>query len=425
MKNRLTRSTALRLLIAALIPATIQGCSTLGWLTDHDGSYIDYTTDHLKSAPEPELAQALPGHLDNNRIEFDVYASAGLGVSLLEPDTSSAAGIDVNDDIAGAGQATLGIDLNKHLSFELHSADLGSAGLSPRGRIEYRINGLSALYYVGANRQNYGRRGFTAYGRVGVAHLDNSSIGNVIYERGNDVQMLFGAGMEYNTRWGVGLRGELISFDQDAQFGQLGLIYRFGKQKPLPSIALAAPPPPPPAPEPAPAPAPVFVAKPTPPVLPEPVIAAAIAPKDSDQDGVTDQNDQCPATAAFTTVDVTGCPLFSGTLEGLTFHTNSTELTDIAQRTLNSVGRTLMQYPKTNILVAAHTDSDGDPKRNQQLSSDRARAVVAYLALQGIPYSRMSARAYGDRQPTDTNDTPEGRANNRRVELYATQYPTR
>ena len=421
MKNRLTHSTSLRLLFAALLPAAIQGCSTFGWLTDHDGNYIDYTTDHLKTAPEPELSPALPGRMNNDQMEFDVYASAGLGVSLLQPDTSAVDGTSVNDEIAGAGQATLGVDLNKHLSLELHSADLGSAGLSPNGRINYHVNGLSALYYAGKNRHNYGRRGITAYGRLGVAQLENTSIGNVVYDRANDTQMLFGAGLEYNTRWGVGLRAELMSFDQDAQFGQMGLIYRFGKQKPFPSIAQAAPLPPPPAAEPA--PLPVFVAKPKPVILPKPIIAAAIAPKDSDRDGVFDQDDQCPATAAFTTVDVTGCPLFSGTLEGVNFHTNSADLTDVARRALSSVSRTLMQYPKANILVAAHTDSDGDPQRNQQLSSDRARAVVAYLAQQGIPYTRMSARAYGERQPTDTNSTPEGRANNRRVELFATQYP--
>lgn len=408
------------LFTSILLPLTLQGCSTVGGLLGNDDDYIDYTTDHLKTAPapEPQLASALPGREFRKRdqMEFDVYASAGLGLSQLQPDTGDADGFSVDDKFGGGGQITLGVDINKHLSLEMHSADLGSAGLAPYGRINYHLNGVSALYYAGGNRHNYGRRGITGYGRIGMAMLENSALGNVSYDRTNDKQVLFGAGLEYNTRIGVGLRAEVIAFDKDAQYGQFGLLYRFGKQKPARVLAVAPAPVAPPV-----VAEPEFIPEPI--VLAKPVLAAAIAPKDEDRDGVFDNSDQCSGTAAYVTVDKNGCALFSGTLEGVNFHSNSARLTNTSTVILEGVSETLMQYPRANILVAAHTDSNGSSEHNQALSEDRARAVVTFLARKGIPYSRMSARAFGERKPTDTNSNAEGRANNRRVELFATQKP--
>ncbi len=401
----------------ATLPALLlSGCSTIS-LFENDQDYLDYTTDNLYTSEEPVLAAAMPGNVPvvDDKLVFNVYAAAGLGVSHLEPNISGSQNIALNDKNAGAGQATLGIDINKHLSAELHSSDLGSAGFSPAGRINYHFNGISALYYAGKNRDKYKRRGFTGFARLGAAELKNSAIGNVNFTT-NKTQVLFGAGMEYNTRSGIGIRGELISFNTDAQYAQLGLMYRFGKKKQNNLIAAA----------------PQLSARRVTETLPEPtpVLAslptvAANVPTDSDGDGVADNNDRCPSTLLLTTVDSNGCAVFSGTLEGVTFQPNSAILTDRAIDILAGVSYTLKQHPTANILVAAHTDSNGGENNNQLLSENRARAVVGFLSRQGISYSRMAAKAYGARKPIATNSTADGRARNRRVELYATQRAVR
>ena len=67
--------------------------------------------------------------------------------------------------------------------------------------------------------------------------------------------------------------------------------------------------------------------------------------------------------------------------------------------------------------VGGHTDSDGDAARNQSLSQARAEAVRKVLADQGIDGARLTAKGYGSTKPIAKNDSPEGKANNRRVEF--------
>jgi len=69
--------------------------------------------------------------------------------------------------------------------------------------------------------------------------------------------------------------------------------------------------------------------------------------------------------------------------------------------------------------VAGHTDDVGNPDFNQSLSEDRAAAVELYLARQGISADRLRSRGAGDAEPIASNDTPAGRAENRRVTLTA------
>lgn len=73
------------------------------------------------------------------------------------------------------------------------------------------------------------------------------------------------------------------------------------------------------------------------------------------------------------------------------------------------------------IEVAAHTDSEGSPERNQRLSDRRARTVVDYLVKSGVPSDRLVSIGYGDTRPIAPNDTAEGRATNRRIELSVKQ----
>jgi OOP family OmpA-OmpF porin len=76
-----------------------------------------------------------------------------------------------------------------------------------------------------------------------------------------------------------------------------------------------------------------------------------------------------------------------------------------------------LRCPTANIEIAGHTDSDGEDGFNQALSEKRAQAVVDYLVKAGLPASRFTATGYGSTQPIATNDTDEGKAQNRRIEF--------
>ena len=76
----------------------------------------------------------------------------------------------------------------------------------------------------------------------------------------------------------------------------------------------------------------------------------------------------------------------------------------------------LQAHPTMRIELRGHTDNSGTREFNQRLSEARAQAVVEYLVAHGVERSRLSASGYGESMPIDSNDTPEGRSRNRRVE---------
>jgi OmpA-OmpF porin, OOP family len=84
---------------------------------------------------------------------------------------------------------------------------------------------------------------------------------------------------------------------------------------------------------------------------------------------------------------------------------------------LNKVVSFLKQNSSVEVEIAGHTDAKGDDAYNESLSQGRSQAVVDYLISQGIDSSRLTAHGYGEGKPIDTNDTDDGRANNRRVEF--------
>ena len=78
----------------------------------------------------------------------------------------------------------------------------------------------------------------------------------------------------------------------------------------------------------------------------------------------------------------------------------------------------LMNKQKAMIVeIDGHTDSDGTDEANQKLSQDRAESVRTYLISKGIPENRVVAKGFGESRPIATNDTPEGKQQNRRVEF--------
>ncbi len=186
----------------------------------------------------------------------------------------------------------------------------------------------------------------------------------------------------------------------------------------------------------------------------EPVMVAA-APLDSDGDGVTDEQDRCPGTAAAAIVDQAGCELDDDrdgvvnsadecpdtparaavdergcamTLDevvtidlALEFDSNSAELREAHGVEIERAVEFLLRYPNSTAVIEGHTDSDGDADYNQQLSQRRANAVLDYLTAQdGIAANRLSAVGYGESRPVADNATAAGKQANRRVAVVIT-----
>ena len=104
-------------------------------------------------------------------------------------------------------------------------------------------------------------------------------------------------------------------------------------------------------------------------------------------------------------------------LRSISFLLGSATLTENATTTLAQVVEALNQHSELRLRVEGHTDNTGDPNFNLALSTERAQSVVNYLINQGIQESRLVAEGFGDRQPIASNDTREGRVQNRRIEF--------
>ncbi len=85
--------------------------------------------------------------------------------------------------------------------------------------------------------------------------------------------------------------------------------------------------------------------------------------------------------------------------------------------TINEIVELMKENPSLKFRIEGHTDSDGDESYNQQLSDERAAAVKSMLVQLGIDASRLESRGWGESKPLSENSTPEGKANNRRVEF--------
>jgi len=140
-------------------------------------------------------------------------------------------------------------------------------------------------------------------------------------------------------------------------------------------------------------------------------------PLDSDKDGVIDGSDQCPNTPEGATVDSRGCWI----LKNLNFDTNKADIKAEGARILDDVVSIMQANPSLKLEVQGHTDNKGSAAYNKKLSQKRADSVMDYLAKKGIGKDRLSAIGYGFDKPAASNDTEEGRTENRRVELTPVQ----
>jgi outer membrane protein OmpA-like peptidoglycan-associated protein len=102
---------------------------------------------------------------------------------------------------------------------------------------------------------------------------------------------------------------------------------------------------------------------------------------------------------------------------GIRFDVGKASLRPESMGVLNEIYKMLSEHPDVNVSVEGHTDSDGDNDLNQKLSEDRAGTVMKQLISMGISADRLSSKGFGESMPVNTNATPEGKAENRRVEF--------
>jgi len=213
----------------------------------------------------------------------------------------------------------------------------------------------------------------------------------------NEAKLAYGVGAAYNFGKGHwGLRVEAQGYDDnevdDFYFISAGITYRFFSDA-APVVAAA-------------------------PVVEEPPAACP----DADGDGVCDADDQCPNTAAGKTVDEIGCDCAASMQ--LQFAFDSAELTAGDVEQLDKLA-TVMSNPKVASIggsIVGHTDSIGSEAFNMGLSQRRAESVAGHLRSQGVDLgSAWTITGMGESQPIASNDTAEGRALNRRVEVTRTE----
>jgi OOP family OmpA-OmpF porin len=139
---------------------------------------------------------------------------------------------------------------------------------------------------------------------------------------------------------------------------------------------------------------------------------------DDDNDGVKNSVDKCPDTRAGAVVDADGCEVqVVIELQGVYFDTDKATLKPESIVILDAAVATLGAHGTIAVEVGGHTDSTASESYNQDLSERRAKVVYDYLVNHGIAADRMTWKGFGELSPIASNDTAEGRAQNRRTEL--------
>ena len=205
----------------------------------------------------------------------------------------------------------------------------------------------------------------------------------------------YGVGLKYQLTDAMALKFDLRHLIS-AQNGDSTLLYNFGLAIPFGEKAAKVAP----------------VAAPAP-------VAAKAAPKDSDGDGVIDELDKCPDTMRGAKVDSVGCITLVNL--NVNFDTNKSDIKDIYSTRIHEFANVMNVDKRLKADIEGHTDSVGSDAYNQKLSERRAASVVKALTELGVEKSRLKAVGYGESKPIASNETVEGKAENRRVHAVMTK----
>lgn len=323
--------------------------------------------------------------------EPGLYVGGSVGQTNVDTDASDfdyqgSPDFKIDDDDIG-WKAYLGYNFFPWLGVEGGYVDFGSVSQEANGvKADVDLSGWDTFLVgsvpIGAVDI------FAKVGGINLrTELDTNGFGD---SSNNDIKLAYGVGVAYNIgHWAMRLEAE--GFDNndvdDFYFISAGVTYRFGDDAPAPVVAAPAP--------------------------------AACA--DADNDGVCDTQDQCPSTPSGTHVGSMGCSCdYSLPLE---FAFDSAELTSNDMAQLDEIVGVLTN-PKVSYIggtIDGYTDIIGNDTYNLGLSKRRAASVASYLESKGVDLSgRFSVNGYGESNPVASNDTEEGRAQNRRVVISRT-----
>ncbi len=313
-------------------------------------------------------AMALAGSAANSAEHSrSFYLGIGAGAGHMSPRTTGTT-FSVTDNNDAAMHAYIGKDFSPRVAAELSFTDLGAAGLTGGESIDYSVMSASGLYYAwnpSGKSANAERKGLSLFGRLGVGKLENES--GAPFQQVNGVHLLFGGGLEFNTRGGLGARAELVSFDQDAQYANLSLQYRFGRGDGLPDLM------------------PIFR-----------------------------KGDSTPATGTDLEPDY-GVSIVDVELPVIYFGLDQYLLGDDVDQEIEAVVNQMIADDSMNIALVGHTDSRGSAVYNAALAKKRVVEVARRLVGMGIDLNRIRAFSQGEENPTDLGDTEEAYSSNRRV----------
>lgn len=148
---------------------------------------------------------------------------------------------------------------------------------------------------------------------------------------------------------------------------------------------------------------------------------------DRDGDGIPDEKDACPDE--FGTAELQGCALSKEDLqvvktasESIYFNTGKAVIKSESFSELDKLAKILVDHPEVSAKIEGHTDDTGNNELNLNLSKERAAEVRNYLVKKGVAAERLSSEGFGSTRPTATNDTEEGRTQNRRVKIIISSY---
>jgi OOP family OmpA-OmpF porin len=293
---------------------------------------------------------------------------------------------------------------------------------SERVGIEFDINHASSdldrvpgdwdLTGIGAALKFYPvtTEGLTPYLKAGLGTLRHRRDGSA--NDGWATEFKIGPGVEYMINDRITFGAEVL-YRYDADDESLLSEDSYGDWLALVGVNVALGETSAPAPEPTPEPAP----EPTPEPTPAPMST------DDDKDGVNNPKDRCPNTPAGQMVNPDdGCPVEEVIdLRGVNFDFDKSTLRPDAIQILNNAVEVLKKH-NVRVSVEGHTDAVGTDAYNQGLSERRAKAVYDYLTANGVAADKIvGSKGWGEAKPIDTNESADGRANNRRTELVKQQ----
>lgn len=311
-------------------------------------------------------------------IAATTYVGAKVGVGWL--DSACVSGEKCDDDAIGAGIYS-GYNFNDKFGIELSSDFLGDykTSFSKNGTTAAFSDPLIAISLTPMYRLAV-QQEFDVFFKAGPAYISHGGEDDVVLSAGIGVEK------QLSSDWA--LRVEYQYFDdfddnyvQDLNSNLLsvGVSYNFGTGNTTASAAAAT--------------------------------ASAVAVTQAPSEPITE-----PAVVVEekTTVVVTKAQTESFS-QGM-FETNSTELSTDGKIALMPLVEVLKAHPQSSVDVVGHTDSTGAAEYNMMISKKRAAAVAAYIEEQGIEADRITASGEGEENPIASNDTAEGRAQNRRVD---------